>query len=132
MITIYLSLITPEKIFYSGEAQMVEAPGVEGDFGVLPGHAPFVSLLRPGVITVEKRDGSVLRVAIPDGLAEVNPERCIILVEGAKKLDDWTKAEAEQQLLETKTEMESAETDVAKAALAKRMLMLEAVQLALN
>ena len=76
-----LQIITPEKILVEGEASVVQVPGTEGDFGVLPGHAPFVSTIRPGVITVELAGGGKEEVPVESGLAEVTPEKCLLLVE---------------------------------------------------
>jgi F-type H+-transporting ATPase subunit epsilon len=78
-----VQLITPEKMLFSGEATMVVAPGTEGDFGVLTGHAPFISTLRPGEITIDLADGSQRKVPVAGGIAEVTPERCLLLIESA-------------------------------------------------
>lgn len=91
-------LITPEREFYSGEVNEVSIPGTEGDFGVLPGHAPLISTLRPGVVTIYMQDGAVLKVAVLGGVAEATPERCSVLAETAKSLKDVTRAEAEAAL----------------------------------
>ncbi len=76
-------LVTPEKLVLSCEAKYVQAPGTEGDFGVLDGHAPVVSTLRNGgVLTVTKADGGMTSYTLTGGFAEVNPESVIILAEG--------------------------------------------------
>ena len=80
--TLQVSVITPEKTLFSGEASMVVAPGVEGDFGVLPGHAPFISALREGSITIDTAAGQK-SFDIPGGFAEVVPERCTLLIHTA-------------------------------------------------
>jgi len=74
-----LDIITPEKILFSATATMVVVPGTLGDFGVLEGHAPFISTIRPGVITIDTENGEKRLVSIIGGLAEVVPERCTIL-----------------------------------------------------
>jgi F-type H+-transporting ATPase subunit epsilon len=76
-----LQIITPEKILYSGEAVMVTAPGTEGEFGVLAGHAPFISTLKAGEIVVTLAGGKEERMAIESGVAEVTPEHCTLLIE---------------------------------------------------
>jgi F-type H+-transporting ATPase subunit epsilon len=81
--TLQVQVIMPEKILFSGNASMVVAPGVEGDFGVLPGHAPFISALRPGTIVIDAESGEQKSFAIAGGFAEVVPERCIILINEA-------------------------------------------------
>jgi F-type H+-transporting ATPase subunit epsilon len=78
-----LQIITPEKILFSGPITMVTAPGTEGEFGVLPGHAPLISTLKAGEIVVTPESGSEQRIAIESGVAEVMPERCTLLIEQA-------------------------------------------------
>lgn len=78
-----LELITPEKTFFSGDIAMVQVPGTLGDFGVLPGHAPFISTLREGVVTIELAGGGTKSVSVTGGIAEVTPERCIVLADSA-------------------------------------------------
>lgn len=78
-----LNIITPEKILFSGDVAMVTAPGTEGDFGVLSGHAPFISTLKAGEIVVTNESGKEERIAIDGGVAEVTPERCTLLIEQA-------------------------------------------------
>lgn len=76
-------LITPEKILFEGDVAFVQVPGTEGDFGVLPGHAPFVSTIREGVIEIESADGDKKTFTVTSGIAEVVPERITLLVEAA-------------------------------------------------
>ena len=73
-----LSIITPEKTLFSAEADMVTIPGSEGEFGVLPKHAPFISALRPGTITIEA-GGKQQKIEVSGGFAEVTPERVTVL-----------------------------------------------------
>src|SRR5256885_1351965 len=76
----HLQIITPEKILFSADVEMVTIPGTEGEFGVLQGHAPFVSTLRPGIISIDA--GSEKRkMAVVSGIAEVTPEQCTILAQ---------------------------------------------------
>ncbi len=76
-----VELVTPEKVLFSGTAEMVEAPGSEGDFGVLPLHAPFVSLLREGAVRIHN-GGKITEFAVTGGLAQVDAEKCVVLAEG--------------------------------------------------
>jgi F-type H+-transporting ATPase subunit epsilon len=80
-------LVSPTRLVFSGEAEQVDVPGAEGDFGVLPGHAPFISALRPGVLTI--RNGTdVKRYFVIGGFAEVNPEGLTVLAETAVPVED--------------------------------------------
>ena len=64
MNTIHLEIVTPEGLIFSNDAKMVVLPGADGEFGVLPGHASLVSLLKIGVVDIENLDGSHDAVAI--------------------------------------------------------------------
>ena len=91
----HVKLITPERIFFSAEATQVTAPGTLGEFGVLPGHEPFISTLKPGVITIQTSDGQTRKVAIIGGIAEVVPEHCNILADNARDVTDLSQADAQ-------------------------------------
>jgi F-type H+-transporting ATPase subunit epsilon len=76
-------LVSPERLLSSGQVAMVVVPGSEGDFGVLPGHAPMMSTIRPGIIEVYATEGSApsARYEIEGGFAEVTPDGLTILAE---------------------------------------------------
>ncbi len=83
--TFQFDLVSPEKKLASAQVAMVVVPGVEGDFGVLPGHAPLMSTIRPGVIEIYATEGTMpsARYEIEGGFAEVTPEGLTILAESA-------------------------------------------------
>jgi F-type H+-transporting ATPase subunit epsilon len=87
-------LVSPERLLLSEPVEMVVVPGVEGDFGVLPGHAPLVSTLRPGVIAVFEGGKVVQRIFVASGFAEVTGERCTVLAQQATPLGDIDRAAA--------------------------------------
>jgi len=95
-----LQLITPEKILFEGDIASVQIPGTEGDFGVLPGHAPFVSGLRAGVVAIEAANGAVHTMLVVGGLAEVNPDHTLLLAEKAVSVASMSDAEIAQKLAE--------------------------------
>ncbi|WP_265529251.1 ATP synthase F1 subunit epsilon [Sphingomicrobium marinum] len=75
-------LVTPEKLYRSDEAHMVVVPGVEGDFGVMEGHAPFMTVLKDGALSIHKDATSELEtVSVSGGFAEVSTEGLTILAE---------------------------------------------------
>lgn len=78
-----VQLITPEKILFEGQAAYVQVPGAEGEFGVMPGHMPFISTLREGVISIELENGQKQEFAVISGACEVVPQRVTLLVEAA-------------------------------------------------
>lgn len=84
MATFPLELVTPERMLLSEEVQMVRAPGVEGSFGVLPGHAPLLTELTTGLIKIIMADGSEELVATTGGFMQVSREKVIILADSAE------------------------------------------------
>jgi F-type H+-transporting ATPase subunit epsilon len=80
-------LVSPTRLVFSGDVDQVDVPGAEGDFGVLAGHAPFVSTLRPGVLTIRK-GGEAKRYFVREGFAEVNPKGLTVLAETALPVEE--------------------------------------------
>ncbi|HEV2185755.1 MAG TPA: ATP synthase F1 subunit epsilon [Stellaceae bacterium] len=100
---VQFELVTPERLVLSTEVEMVVVPGSEGNFGVLPGHSPLISTIRPGMIELyETRQAISGRVFVVSGIAEVTPERCTVLAEDA--IDpaalDRAAVDAELQVIE--------------------------------
>ena len=82
MATFHFSLVSPERELFSGQVDQVDAPGTEGDFGVLVGHEPWMTTLRDGPVRV--RSGGLLRVfTIGGGFADVTPDSFTLLAESA-------------------------------------------------
>ena len=80
---IQLDIVTPEKVVYSETADMVTAPGTLGEFGILPGHAAFITTLDQGKIVIRK-DGQEVRITVSGGFAEVVDDKVIILADAAE------------------------------------------------
>jgi F-type H+-transporting ATPase subunit epsilon len=96
-----VELVTPEALVFSSDVQMVVVPGAEGDFGVLVGHSPMISSLRPGIVDVYESDSKInKRIFIQDGFAEINAESCTILARSAVDVTD-NPQEAERLLKES-------------------------------
>lgn len=88
MATFHFDLVSPERILLSGEVEQVDVPGSEGDFGVLAGHAPMVTSLRPGILTI-KRDGGEMKIVVLGGFAEVSPTGLTVLADNAAALEEF-------------------------------------------
>jgi len=99
---VQFELVTPEQLLISRDVDMVVVPGTEGNFGVLPGHSPLISTIRPGTIDIYEGNTIVERIFIVGGLAEVPPERCTVLADEAMPPDslDRSQLESELQLLD--------------------------------
>src|SRR5258707_10628701 len=82
MATFHFDLVSPEKLLFSGEVNQVDVPGSEGDFGVLAGHAPLITTLRPGILVIYGERGA-LRIVVDGGFAEVGPGGLTVLADMA-------------------------------------------------
>lgn len=125
-----VKLITPEKTLFSAEATQVQAPGTLGEFGVFPGHMPFISTLKPGVITIETEAGQKLKVAVIGGIAEVVPEHCTILAESALDVTALSQGDAQAMVSDAKKALEDAGDEAARKTAQAQLDMAEAVALA--
>jgi F-type H+-transporting ATPase subunit epsilon len=83
---LHFELVSPEKLVFSGDVEQVDVPGADGDFGVLEGHAPFVTTLRPGIITVHGA-GSAQQIVVLGGFAEVSAEGLTVLADTAQAVE---------------------------------------------
>ena len=125
-------LVSPAKLLVSEDVDMVVVPGAEGDFGVLAGHAPVISTVRPGTITVYQEDGVSERIFVAGGIAEVTTERCTVLAEEAERVDDLDRAEVEGQMAELRDLAGVVETDTERDNVQVRMAVAEAKLAALD
>jgi F-type H+-transporting ATPase subunit epsilon len=125
-------LVSPERLLRSGEADMVVVPGTEGDFGVLPGHAPVISTIRPGILEIHDGGGDADKIFISGGLCEVSTDRCTVLADEAVPVADMDRADLEQRLKNAEEDFADATTDEAahKASTAAALLkdMLQAAR----
>ena len=110
---------------------MVVVPGGEGDFGVLAGHAPVISSVRPGVVEVHDEGSETERIFVTGGFAEVTAEGLTVLAEDAVPVAEMDRKDLEQRLRNAQEDLEDAETDEAthkaQAAIALLTEMLKAV-----
>jgi F-type H+-transporting ATPase subunit epsilon len=79
---LHFSLVSPERELFAGPVDQVDAPGSEGDFGVLAGHAPFMTALKEGQVRVYD-DGRIIVFDVRGGFADVTPEGLTVLAEHA-------------------------------------------------
>ncbi|MBN9005784.1 MAG: F0F1 ATP synthase subunit epsilon [Rhizobiales bacterium] len=91
MATFHFDLVSPEKLSFSGEVDQVDVPGVEGDFGVLAGHAPVVAAVRPGILTVTT-GGTHQKIIVLGGLAEVSDKGLTVLADVATSIQELDRA----------------------------------------
>jgi F-type H+-transporting ATPase subunit epsilon len=92
-----VELVTPEKLVFSKDVDMVVIPGSEGDFGVLPEHSPMISSIRPGVVELEE-GSKTKKIFISGGFAEITEDRCTILATESEDVTDTAESEIENMI----------------------------------
>lgn len=113
--SIHFELVSPERLLMDIAAASVVVPGTEGDFTVLPGHAPVMSTIRPGVVEVTAAEGDELsRLFVRGGFAEVTSEGLVILAEEAIDLARVSREELQQKVTDAREDVEDAKTDEEK------------------
>jgi F-type H+-transporting ATPase subunit epsilon len=100
MATFQLELVSPERLLLARQVEMATIPAVEGEMGVLPGHAPMIVVLRGGVIRVRENGAESERLFVAGGFAEVAPDRCTVLADEVTPVASLSRAEAERRLAE--------------------------------
>ena len=123
---ISFDLVSPERLLLSGTAAMVTLPGTEGEFGVLPGHAPVISTLKPGVIDVKGAEGGDTRFFVMGGFAEVNPEKLTVLAEEAIPMAEVNAEALDQRIRNVQEDILTTKTESARA---KSVEVLDSLQI---
>src|SRR6266481_1321915 len=113
---VQFELVTPERLIVSAEVEMVVVPGSEGNFGVLPGHAPLISTIRPGMIEIYEGQTVTRQIFVVSGIAEVTPERCTVLADEAVSPDMLDAGAIEADLRIVEGNLPSLREQVARAA----------------
>jgi F-type H+-transporting ATPase subunit epsilon len=134
MANIKLDIVTAERIVYSEEVDEVIAPGVEGQLGILPHHAPLMTILQSGELVV-KRGSDEDIMAISGGFLEVRPDRVIILADSAERAEeiDTERAEAarkraEQRMAEKAPDLDTARVEASLRRAIARLAVAERVK----
>jgi F-type H+-transporting ATPase subunit epsilon len=129
--TLHFSLVSPERELFSGAVDQVDAPGVEGEFGVLPKHAPFMTVLKPGVVRIYE-GGQVTPVFVRGGFADVTPSGLTILAEEAVRLADVDVGELDAEIANVRSDASDPGDEARRARAAERLEYLEALKAAVT
>jgi F-type H+-transporting ATPase subunit epsilon len=121
MAKVSFRLVMPEREVLATEADMVVVPGSEGDFGVLHGHAPLISTVRPGVLEVLQGSKVEQRFIVVGGVAAVTPERCTVLADEATPFDEVTAEQLAERERQAERDITDAGNDAEKAAAEKAL-----------
>lgn len=132
MATLQCNVVSAKETIYSGEISMLIATGVEGEVGILPGHIPFITLLKPGTMQIKTSNGNDEMVYVSGGVLEVQPHLVTVLADTAVRAHDLDEAKilearrhAEQTLQNQKADID---TSAASAALAESLAQLQTLQ----
>ena len=106
--TMQFDLVSPERMLSSVAAQAVHIPGAEGDFTAMPGHVPFISTLRPGVVVAETEKGE-MRFVVTGGFAEITGESVSLLAERSLLAEEFKQPQFDEYVAEAKALRDSSE-----------------------
>lgn len=115
---LHVEVVSPESEVWSGEATLVVARTTEGDLGILPGHAPLLAVLAPGLVTVTPPDGQPVSTLVLGGFLSVADDRVSVLAESAEPADSLDVATAQQQLRDAEAADDEDAAVLARARLA--------------
>jgi F-type H+-transporting ATPase subunit epsilon len=130
MAELHFEFVSPERMLFSGDVDQVDLPGAEGDMGILAGHAPLVTALRPGVVTIYS--GSTREpVVVIGGFAEVSPAGLTILADRAVPRADFDITTLAGEIKDTEEDVADAADAGERDKLARRLEQLKSLQAAL-
>ena len=129
MSSIHVDVVSVEKSIFSGEAKFVALPGESGELGILHGHTPLITRIRPGSVRIEKADGDEEFVFVAGGYLEVQPDRVTVLADTAIRGHDLDEAKALEAKKRAEEAMQNRGTDF-DLALAQSEFAMAAAQLA--
>ena len=129
MAALHFEFVSPERVLFSGDVDQVDLPGAEGDMGILAGHAPLVTSLRPGIVTIYN-GGAREPIVVVGGFAEVSPAGLTILADRAVPREDYDTALLAEEIKNTEEDVADAD-EVKRDRLVRRLDQLKSLQAAL-
>ena len=130
MAGLHFEFVSPETVLFSGDVDQVDLPGIEGDLGVLPGHAPMVTLLRPGIGTI-MREGQREPVVVIGGFAEMGPGGLTVLADRAGAREDFDLQSLAEDIRNTEEDVADCKDDAQRDKLNRHLDQLRALHAAL-
>jgi F-type H+-transporting ATPase subunit epsilon len=131
MAELHLEFVSPESVLFSGDVDQVDLPGAEGDMGILAGHAPLVTTLRPGIVTIF-RGGAREAVVVTGGFAEVGPGGLTVLADRAMAREDFDTATLANEIKDTEEDVADSTNEAQRDKLARHLDQLKTLQAALT
>lgn len=124
MATLKVNVVSAEEQIFAGDAVLVSLPGTSGDLGILPGHLPLITLIRPGFVRIHLADKTVEQVFVAGGVLEVQPDIVTVLADTAIRSKDLDENKALKALEEARAERQTVSGELAIAKLEAEMAAL--------
>jgi F-type H+-transporting ATPase subunit epsilon len=131
MAKLHFDLVSPERLLISEEVDQVDVPGSEGDFGVLPGHAPAMTTLKPGVLTVQQQGKGIEKYFVRGGFAEVTHTGLTVLAEEAMPLAELD-GTLDQRIKDAEEDVADAKDDATRRRAQEQLDQLRELKAALG
>ncbi len=132
MAKLAFDLVSPERLLMSAEADMVTVPGADGDMGIMAGHAPVITTLRPGVVEITGGSEGPDKIFVRGGFAEVTPKGLTVLAEEAIPLEDLDAAALERAVKDAEEDVADATSDEARRSAQERLDHLRELKTSLS
>ena len=120
----HFDLVSPERLLISSDVAQVDVPGSEGDFGVLAGHAPLVTTMRPGILVIYRDGQDPMRIVINGGFAEVGPNGLTVLADTAVPIEEFDAAALAGVIKDTEEDIADSTDDWQRDKLSRRLEQL--------
>ena len=130
MAQLHLEFVSPERVLFSGDVDQVDLPGAEGDMGIFASHAPLVTALRPGIVSIH-REGARELIVVVGGFAEVGPAGLTILADRAVPRESFDLTMLAAEIRDAEEDVADAKDEAQRDKLAHRLDQLKSLQAAL-
>jgi len=131
MAALHFEFVSPERVLFSGDVEQVDLPGIEGDMGILAVHAPLVTVLRPGIVTIY-RGGAHEAIVVTGGFAEVGPAGLTVLADRAVARQDFDLATLSAEIKDAEEDVADAKDEAQSDKLTRHLAQLKALKDALG
>lgn len=126
MSTIRVDVVSAEESIFSGEAKFVALPGEAGELGILPGHIPLITRIKPGAVRIEKAEGGEEFVFVAGGILEVQPNHITVLSDTAIRGHDLDEAKATEARKQAEEAVKNAASDIDLAKATSELAVMAA------
>lgn len=126
MSTIHVDVVSAEESIFSGEAKFVALPGEAGELGILPGHIPLITRIKPGAVRIEKADVGEEFVFVAGGILEVQPHCITVLSDTAIRGHDLDEAKANEARAQAEEALKNAKSDIDLAKATSELAVMAA------